>query len=448
MSKDDIKVQPSSSEAEDGVLGAILLDDTYENFERAVAWVRKPEVFYYEDSKRVWKSMVQLYKDREPIDIITVSNKVKENGTEEPLSYYVSGLPEQALKSNIESYARIIYERYIQRETAKSAHKLYNISYTSHEDSKKILEEHTKLIQELKEIQPSRSRDMEDIVTEAVSDMKEGKHLIPFGLEALDAPANGMTRKEITVLGGRPGHGKTTFMVNIVNSIVEQGYNVMMFNREMSNSEMVKKLIVLESDKLLYNNLRQNDLDLDDYVEIDSVAERLMSKYSNLKMYDNVRNLPDCMREIQKYKPDVIVDDYIQLIDVPEERERRFQIEKIMQEYKWVCKAENCSALLVSQLNREIERRIEPRPRLSDYAESGVIEQTAEAAIFVFYGYNFNSEEYSKYECEIISAKSRYGKIGRYSIGFGGDRCKFFTNPEDAKEDLERIRAMQGGNNE
>ena len=119
-----------------------------------------------------------------------------------------------------------------------------------------------------------------------------------------------------------------------------------------------------------------------------------------------------------------------------------------MQEYKWVCKAENCSALLVSQLNREIERRIEPRPRLSDYAESGVIEQTAEAAIFVFYGYNFNSEEYSKYECEIISAKSRYGKIGRYSIGFGGDRCKFFTNPEDAKEDLERIRAMQGGNNE
>ena len=448
MSKDDIKVQPSSSEAEDGVLGAILLDDTYENFERAVAGVRKPEVFYYEDSKRVWKSMVQLYKDREPIDIITVSNKVKENGTEEPLSYYVSGLPEQALKSNIESYARIIYERYIQRETAKSAHKLYNISYTSHEDSKKILEEHTKLIQELKEIQPSRSRDMEDIVTEAVSDMKEGKHLIPFGLEALDAPANGMTRKEITVLGGRPGHGKTTLMVNIVKSIVEQGYNVMMFNREMSNSEMVKKLIVLESDKLLYNNLRQNDLDLDDYVEIDSVAERLMSKYSNLKMYDNVRNLPDCMREIQKYKPDVIVDDYIQLIDVPEERERRFQIEKIMQEYKWVCKAENCSALLVSQLNREIERRIEPRPRLSDYAESGVIEQTAEAAIFVFYGYNFNSEEYSKYECEIISAKSRYGKIGRYSIGFGGDRCKFFTNPEDAKEDLERIRSMQGGYNE
>ena len=422
MSKDDIKVQPSSSEAEDGVLGAILLDDTYENFERAVAWVRKPEVFYYEDSKRVWKSMVQLYN----FVIFCVTS----------------------VESNIESYARIIYERYIQRETAKSAHKLYNISYTSHEDSKKILEEHTKLIQELKEIQPSRSRDMEDIVTEAVSDMKEGKHLIPFGLEALDAPANGMTRKEITVLGGRPGHGKTTLMVNIVKSIVEQGYNVMMFNREMSNSEMVKKLIVLESDKLLYNNLRQNDLDLDDYVEIDSVAERLMSKYSNLKMYDNVRNLPDCMREIQKYKPDVIVDDYIQLIDVPEERERRFQIEKIMLEYKCVCKAENCSALLVSQLNREIERRIEPRPRLSDYAESGVIEQTAEAAIFVFYGYNFNSEEYSKYECEIISAKSRYGKIGRYSIGFGGDRCKFFTNPEDAKEDLERIRSMQGGNNE
>ena len=165
-------------------------------------------------------------------------------------------------------------------------------------------------------------------------------------------------------------------------------------------------------------------------------------------MYDSVRNLPDCMREIQKYKPDVIVDDYIQLIDVPDEKERRFQIEKIMQEYKWVCKTENCSALLVSQLNREIERRIEPRPRLSDYAESGVIEQTAEAAIFVFYGYNFNSEEYSKYECEIISAKSRYGKIGRYSIGFGGDRCKFFNTSQEAKEDYETVSMIHGDSNE
>ena len=444
----DVKIQPSSSEAEDGVLGAILLDDTYANFEKAMAWVRKPDVFYYSDSKRVWKAMIQLYKDREPIDIITVTNKVKENNSSDPLGYYVSGLPDHALASNIETYARIIYERFIQRETAKSAQKLYNISHTSHEDSKVILEEHTKLIQELKEIQPSRSQAIEDIVTEAVSDMKEGKHLIPFGLEALDAPANGMTRKEITVLGGRPGHGKTTLMVNIVKSIVEQGYNVMMFNREMSNSEMIKKLIVLESDKLLYNNLRQNDLNLDDYVEIDEVAERLVDKYSNLKMYDSVRILPDCMREIQKYNPDVIVDDYIQLIDVPDEKERRFQIEKIMQEYKWVCKAENCSALLVSQLNREIERRIEPRPRLSDYAESGVIEQTAEAAIFVFYGYNFNSEEYSKYECEIISAKSRYGKIGRYSIGFGGDRCKFFNTSQEAKEDYETVSMIHGDSNE
>ena len=105
----DVKIQPSSSEAEDGVLGAILLDDTYANFEKAMAWVRKPDVFYYSDSKRVWKAMIQLYKDREPIDIITVTNKVKENNSSDPLGYYVSGLPDHALASNIETYARIIY---------------------------------------------------------------------------------------------------------------------------------------------------------------------------------------------------------------------------------------------------------------------------------------------------------------------------------------------------
>ena len=153
-------------------------------------------------------------------------------------------------------------------------------------------------------------------------------------------------------------------------------------------------------------------------------------------MYDNVRTLSESMREVSKYKPDVIIDDYIQLIDVRNVREgRRFEIEKIMQEYKWICKTENCSAILVSQLNREIEKRLDPRPRMSDYAESGVIEQTAESAMFVFYGHNFDSERYSPYKSEVIVSKSRYGKIGTHKIGFNGGRCKFYMNSDMAQGD-------------
>jgi len=108
-----------------------------------------------------------------------------------------------------------------------------------------------------------------------------------------------------------------------------------------------------------------------------------------------------------------------------------------MQEYKWVCKAENASAFLLSQLNREMDRRINPEPKMSDYSESGVIEQTAETAMFVFYGYNFDSASYDKYESKIISAKARYGNVGSYIVGFNGNKCKFYGNRELAFNDTE-----------
>jgi replicative DNA helicase len=153
-------------------------------------------------------------------------------------------------------------------------------------------------------------------------------------------------------------------------------------------------------------------------------------------MYDGLRNLEDSLREIAKHKPDVVIDDYIQLINVHNIKEgRRFEIEKIMQEYKWICKTENCSAILVSQLNREIEKRLDPRPRMSDYAESGVIEQTAESAMFIYYGYNFDSERFNPYKSEIIVSKSRYGKIGTHRVGFNGSRCKFYMNSDIAQRD-------------
>jgi len=153
-------------------------------------------------------------------------------------------------------------------------------------------------------------------------------------------------------------------------------------------------------------------------------------------MYDGIRSLSESLREVAKHKPDVIIDDYIQLIQVNNVKEgRRFEIEKIMQEYKWICKTENCSAILVSQLNREIEKRLDPRPRMSDYAESGVIEQTAESAMFVFYGHNFDSERYSPYKSELIVSKCRYGKIGTHKIGFNGNRCKFYMNSDMAQGD-------------
>ena len=431
----ELKISPSSQEAEEALLGCIIQGGEKEQ-EIAMAWIRDNDAFYITDNRIIWESMAELYKDGVNIDFVTLTNKVKDK-TGDSKAYYITGLTESFTSTvNVESYARIVWEKYIQRETAKSAEALLTASYDDYKNVGSILEKHSKLIEELRQIQPSKQRDISILVDEMRATVEEDSNLIPFNLGHLDTFAGGMTRKEITVLGGRPGHGKTTLVINIIRGLIEQGYRVMLFNREMSNTEMLKKMVVMESNGLKYGDIRRNDLSENSKEEFELVSEKMKHNYENFLMYDNVRTLDDCLREIAKHKPDVVIDDYIQLIDVSGVKEgRRFEIEKIMQEYKWICKQENCSSILVSQLNREIEKRFDPRPRMSDYAESGVIEQTAESAMFVFYGHNFDSEKFNPYKSEIIVSKSRYGKIGTHAVGFNGGRCKFYMNSNMAEKD-------------
>jgi len=432
---EEIKQLPQSEEAEKALLGCMVQGGSREQ-EIAMAWVRDDEAFYNSDCKDVWKSFKELYKEQIDVDFITLTEKVQEISGKQ-LAYFITGLTEFVPSTaNVENYAKIVWQKYIQRETAKSATKLVDASYDSNGSVKEILSEHNKLIDELKNIQPSKQIDMSVLIDDMKDVMEQDSNLIPFNLAHLDSFAGGMTRKEITVIGGRPGHGKTTLIINVIRGLIYQGYNVMLFNREMSNTEMLKKMVVMESRELEYGSVRRNELEEVNKEEFDATAEIMKDKYKNLTMYDNIRSLDDCLREISKHKPDVVIDDYIQLIQVDGIKEgRRFEIEKIMQEYKWISKSENCSVILVSQLNREIEKRIDPRPRMSDYAESGVIEQTAESAMFVFYGHNFDSERYDQYKSEIIVAKSRYGRIGTHQVGFNGGRCKFYMNDKLAKDD-------------
>ena len=432
---EEIKQLPQSEEAEKALLGCMIQGGSREQ-EISMAWVRDDEAFYNNDCKDVWKAFKELYKEQIDVDFITLTEKVQEMSGKQ-LAFFITGLTEFVpTTANVENYAKIVWQKYIQRETAKSATKLVDASYDNNGSVKEILSEHNKLIDELKNIQPSKQIDMSVLIDDMKDIMEQDSNLIPFNLAHLDSFAGGMTRKEITVVGGRPGHGKTTLVINIIRGLIYQGYNVMLFNREMSNTEMLKKMVVMESRELEYGSVRRNELEDDDKESFDATAEIMKDKYKNLTMYDNIRSLDDCLREISKHKPDVVIDDYIQLIQVDGIKEgRRFEIEKIMQEYKWISKSENCSVILVSQLNREIEKRLDPRPRMSDYAESGVIEQTAESAMFVFYGHNFDSERYDQYKSEIIVAKSRYGRIGTHQVGFNGGRCKFYMNDKLAKED-------------
>ena len=383
---EEIKQLPQSEEAEKALLGCMIQGGSREQ-EISMAWVRDDEAFYNDDCKDVWKAFKELYKEQIDVDFITLTEKVQEMSGKQ-LAFFITGLTEFVpTTANVENYAKIVWQKYIQRETAKSATKLVDASYDNNGSVKEILSEHNKLIDELKNIQPSKQIDMSVLIDDMKDIMEQDSNLIPFNLAHLDSFAGGMTRKEITVVGGRPGHGKTTLVINIIRGLIYQGYNVMLFNREMSNTEMLKKMVVMESRELEYGSVRRNELEDDDKESFDTTAEIMKDKYKNLTMYDNIRSLDDCL------------------------------------------------VILVSQLNREIEKRLDPRPRMSDYAESGVIEQTAESAMFVFYGHNFDSERYDQYKSEIIVAKSRYGRIGTHQVGFNGGRCKFYMNDKLAKED-------------
>lgn len=432
----NMKMLPSAVDAEESVLGIVLLNGTV-MYEKVLPWIKDEKVFYGEDHQNIWKSCMVLYKHHQKIDTITVMNKLKEMKKEDSASgYYLSGLTNDiATSSNVVTHAKIVYEKYVQRATALSAYSLFDVAHDKYHDIQSQLLEHEKLIDELKSIQPSKKQTIDSVMDDTIQTIKTSNNIIKFGYAPLDSSSRGMTRKEITILGGRPGHGKTTLMINVISSLIKQGRKVMVFSREMSKEELMKKLIILESKDLEYSILRDHKISQNEQQQLNEAIIEIRTKYQDLIIYDNIRNLSDTIREITRHKPDVIFDDYVQLIqvDMNGNNDRRFQIETIMMEYKWVIKKINASAFLLSQLNREIERRIDPEPKMSDYAESGVIEQVAETAMFVFYGYNFNHEEYGQFESKIIVAKSRYGQIGQYIVGFNGNRCKFYVSPLDVE---------------
>lgn len=436
----EIKLPPKDTEAELSVLSCIMLGG-WEMLDAASEIIQTPNAFYDNKYKSMYKAMIRLRMDEVKIDAITLLDEVKKKNNS-VTAFEVTGLIENgvASPSTVRHHSKIVWEKHVQREVARTAYKLYSASFDSIDTTKNILDEHGKYVDALRSILPGKKNDINKVVDDTVEKIVEGNNMITFNFKPLDDSAGGMTRGEITVVGGRPGHGKTTLMINIIRHLIEDGKKVCLFNREMNNIEMMRKIFVMESKNLTYDKLRKNDIDKKSKEIVQNgVSDLIKNKYKNLIMFDDVKTIEESMAEVTKIKPDVIIDDYIQLISVQNSKERRFQIEKIMLDYKWICKKENCSAILVSQLNREIERRFEPKPKLSDFAESGVIEQTAESAVFVYYPYHLNDEEFSPYSSTLIVAKARYGVTGENNLGFNGNRCRFYLSESKAMADIAAI---------
>ena len=433
----EINIPPHSEEAENAILGAIIntpsiLDD--------VSMYLSSDIFYFEKSKRLYLILCDMSQNGEDIDLITISGRLEKSDKDMGLtSYYISELIDKTGTPGLSNrYAVQVYEKHLLRQVISQSNEISQSAYKNNQDVYNILDDAHSTIGKLINIRPGLIFDISESLAETFENIIDSdRNIIKTGFTGIDDLSGGMTRGVITVIGGRPGHGKTTTMLNMVKACVDQGLKVLVFNREMTNIEMLKKLIVLESGKLSYLDVRLGYMgDLMKMGELEATRANIEQKYNADKfaMFDNMPSFEESASQAKKFKPDVIFDDYIQLI-VPDKKiiERRLQLEKIVNDYKWLAKKQKCACVLLSQLNRGLESRNDGKPRLSDLAESGAIEQVAENVLFVYYDHkvNMNKSKEGENVIEIIGSKVRYGVSGSTKLGYEGDKVKLYNSIDE-----------------
>jgi len=425
----EIDLMPHCLEAEESVLGCIIKDNAC--LDKAIRYINKDEIFYDDVNRKLFKIIKSLIKNHVVADTVTIVSQIQRDKTDISI-YYITGLLDKIVSvSSIETHSRLIYEKYLQRQIINQTYKIQKVAFDDTFGFMKLVDKVRELNDEVIDTKPIKEFDLESLTQSTIKSIGNAENLVSFGFNILDSMAGGMTKGEITVVAGRPGHGKTTFSVNLVKRLLDQGLTVLVLNREMTNEEMIKKFLVLNSQKLSYHNIRTGKLNQDEALELRESQKEIIDRYSkNLVMYDDVSNLHETISLVSRIRPDIIIDDYIQLVKVDNKKDRRFEIEAVMQEYKWLAKKYKCIPILVSQLNRDIERRIDPIPKMSDLAEGSTIEQIAENILFIYYDYkvNYGASELGREKCQIVAAKVRYGTTGMFTIGVNHNKVLFHEN--------------------
>ena len=437
---------PYDESTENAILGCFI---AYPNqYDNMIKYITTDKIFYQKKARMLWQKLRKMKINRNHIDMLSVCSSLTKSEISNGItSHYVSLLCSSEnlpLEDMSEFYSRQLYEKYLMRRVIVKTDEIRRDIEDNQQDIYKTIAESHSVLTEILNIRPSISSDIESIISDTVHSIqnKEDK-LIKTGYPKLDSFAGGLTRGEITIIGGRPGHGKTTVMVNMLANVLDAGYKAMFFSRELPNAELLKKIICLESQQLSYGMVRKNIFSEDALQIVNSTLEKIKTKYSNDRflMFDNIRDFAVSSSEVKKFKPDIIFDDYIQLIACDSrEDQRRLQIEQLVNDYKWLAKETGSVVVLASQLNRMIERAGTRgktlMPQLSDLAESGAIEQVAENVFFSYYDYKVKGEAgKGKNIITMVAGKVRYGDSGTVDLGYDGDKCKIHNSIEEMLSD-------------
>ena len=436
------QVAPHNLEAERLILGQALVDNSV--IDQISQYIPEEQVFYNTGHQDIWICILTLHREGATvIDPITIMSQMPDKTNLESPGYYLTGLMEDVVSTaNAEHYAKLVYEKWLIRKVILKSKRIEKVMDLDADGASQALQRLNREIEDILNLRIREDFNLNTLISDTVKHMTVTDNIIPFGYKPLDDLTGGMTKGEITVVAGRPGHFKSTMTINIVSNLLNRGQKVLVFNREMSNVEMMKKLIIIESQTLSYHTMRMGDFNDADKKELELAKNIITEKYQNLIMYDDIFDIDRAMREIRKHRPDVVVDDYIGLIDVIGVEDNRLRIDNIMKQYKRAAKTYGLAAILVSQLNRACEDRSNKRPILRDLRDSGSIEQDAEMILFMYYDwrYNYQDSMVGEHGIEVVLGKNRYGKTGSKVLGVVGDRCKILNSAEDAMYEMKRLK--------
>jgi replicative DNA helicase len=442
------KVQPQAMALEEAVLGAVMLD---KDALPVIIDILSKESFYTEMHQAIYTAMLRLFEKSHPVDLLTVTEELRKSAELEKIGgpYYLVELTNRvASAANIEYHARIISQKHIQRELIKVSTNIIRDAYEDTTDVIQLLDDAEQgLFNITQNHMNSGYESMGTLASKAlkiieeVSQKEEGLTGVPTGFTELDRLTSGWQPSDLIIVAARPGMGKTSFTLALArNAAMEFGKGVALFSLEMSNVQLVQRLISLEAE-ISGSKMRSGQLEDYEWTQLNGVIEKMSEVpiFIDDTAGINIFELrAKCRRLKMQHDIQMIVIDYLQLMSGGGDKQgnREQEISMISRGLKALAKELNVPVIALSQLSRAVETRGgTKRPQLSDLRESGAIEQDADIVSFIYrpeyYGILEDEEGNSlKGTGEIIIAKHRNGALGTVKLRFI-DKYAKFTNLDD-----------------
>ena len=438
--KKNARMMPHSTEAEQAVLGCLLID---ENLPLQIMSVLKEEDFYLESHSQIFSAMSNLYNTNRPVDFVTLSDELDKSGMLESvggidyITLLTNVIPSSA---NYNHYVEIVKRDSVLRRLIASGQKIIETAFES-EDKTEALGTAEKLIFEISQNEDRSSLEhigdaLKNVIDKFDKIAKDNNALrgIPTGFKDLDKVTNGLQNSDLILLAARPGVGKTSFAMNIItNAAINQGKKCAIFSLEMPNTQLAQRALCSVASVSMAKALK-GDLNVEEWKALWAANKKLND--SGLYIDDSSMNTPidvlsKCRRLKRENGLDLVMIDYLQLMNsggkVKDNRQQ--EISEITRYLKIAARELNVPIILLSQLSRAVETRKDHRPQLSDLRESGSIEQDADIVMFIYKAdmYNDVVNEDEPGVCELNIAKHRNGSIETIKLRWIGE-CTTFVD--------------------